>query len=182
MEELHMSYNSARIAGTLPQMIHIGIQLIRLSLRSKASIDVQIQKPISLPSQLRSIQLKHWLATVHTHVEGDVVDTAEGAEGMHTSGLPPEILHNRQRKYNRQLKGIPYMFNQADIEMVVYERLRSLKVDITDPNEILRREVEQNSHSSFTDHIEQAPPPRKFSTPNFVLYKGDTNPKIHLKH
>lgn len=31
---------------------------------------------------------------MQTHVEDDVVDTAEGAEGMHISGLPPEILHN----------------------------------------------------------------------------------------
>ncbi|KAM2165259.1 hypothetical protein ACFX1R_039436 [Malus domestica] len=36
--------------------------------------------------------------------------------------------------------------------------------------------------SPFTDEIEQAEPPREFSMPHFTSFKGDEDPKRHLKH
>ncbi|KAM1743305.1 hypothetical protein ACFX14_013159 [Malus domestica] len=38
------------------------------------------------------------------------------------------------------------------------------------------------SKSPFTNKIEQAEPPRKFSMPHFTSFKGDGVPKRHLKH
>ncbi|XP_068331423.1 uncharacterized protein [Pyrus communis] len=38
------------------------------------------------------------------------------------------------------------------------------------------------SRSPFTDEIEQAKPPRKFSMPHFTYFKGDRDPDRHLKH
>ncbi|KAM1202720.1 hypothetical protein ACFX2J_018629 [Malus domestica] len=38
------------------------------------------------------------------------------------------------------------------------------------------------SRSSFMDEIEQAEPPREFSMPHFTSFKGDEDPKRHLKH
>ncbi|KAM2984015.1 hypothetical protein FF2_009875 [Malus domestica] len=38
------------------------------------------------------------------------------------------------------------------------------------------------SQSPFTDEIEQAEPPCKFSMPYFISFKGDRDPKRHLKH
>ncbi|KAM1910712.1 hypothetical protein ACFX13_039323 [Malus domestica] len=38
------------------------------------------------------------------------------------------------------------------------------------------------SKSPFTDEIEQAEPPREFSMPHFTSFKGDEDPKKHLKH
>ncbi|XP_068319695.1 uncharacterized protein [Pyrus communis] len=38
------------------------------------------------------------------------------------------------------------------------------------------------SRSPFTDKIEQAEPPRKFSMPHFTSFKGDEDPNKHLKH
>ncbi|KAM2215558.1 hypothetical protein ACFX1X_022677 [Malus domestica] len=37
------------------------------------------------------------------------------------------------------------------------------------------------SRSLFTDEIEQAEPPREFSMPHFTYFKGDEDPKRHLK-
>ena len=36
--------------------------------------------------------------------------------------------------------------------------------------------------SPFTDEIEQAEPPRKFSMPYFISFKGNEDPERHLKH
>ncbi|XP_068312493.1 uncharacterized protein [Pyrus communis] len=38
------------------------------------------------------------------------------------------------------------------------------------------------NRSPFTDKIEQEEPPRKFSMPHFTSFKGDEDPKRHLKH
>ncbi|XP_070667870.1 uncharacterized protein [Malus domestica] len=37
------------------------------------------------------------------------------------------------------------------------------------------------SRSPFTDEIEQAEPPHKFSMPHFTFFKGDGDPKRHIK-
>ncbi|KAM1154513.1 hypothetical protein ACFX19_037487 [Malus domestica] len=49
-------------------------------------------------------------------------------------------------------------------------------------DEALRRDMSNISRSPFTDEIEQAEPPRKFSMPHFTSFKGDGDPKRHLKH
>ncbi|KAM1014610.1 hypothetical protein ACFX2C_044574 [Malus domestica] len=38
------------------------------------------------------------------------------------------------------------------------------------------------TRSPFMDKIEQAEPPRKFSMPHFIYFKGDEDPERHLKH
>ncbi|XP_050138975.1 uncharacterized protein LOC126615220 [Malus sylvestris] len=38
------------------------------------------------------------------------------------------------------------------------------------------------SMSPFTNEIEQTDPPRGFTTPHFIPYKGDEDPDRHLKH
>ncbi|XP_017185694.1 uncharacterized protein [Malus domestica] len=46
----------------------------------------------------------------------------------------------------------------------------------------LQRYMTNISRSHFTDEIEQAKPPRKFSMPHFTSFKGDEYPERHLKH
>ncbi|CAL9028893.1 unnamed protein product, partial [Prunus brigantina] len=46
----------------------------------------------------------------------------------------------------------------------------------------LRREVDQANSTPFTAEIEQAAPPKRFSTPSFTHFKGDSDPETHLKH
>ncbi|CAL2258562.1 unnamed protein product [Prunus armeniaca] len=42
--------------------------------------------------------------------------------------------------------------------------------------------MDQANSTPFTTEIEQAVPPKRFSTPSFRHLKGDSNPKSHLKH
>ncbi|KAM1382026.1 hypothetical protein ACFX2F_034547 [Malus domestica] len=49
-------------------------------------------------------------------------------------------------------------------------------------DEALKRDMSNISKSPFTDEIEQAEPPRKFSMPHFTSFKGDGDPERHLKH
>ncbi|CAL2277294.1 unnamed protein product [Prunus armeniaca] len=46
----------------------------------------------------------------------------------------------------------------------------------------LRREMDQVSSSQFTSEIEQAAPPKKFTTPSFTPFKRDSNLVSLLKH
>ncbi|XP_021807028.1 uncharacterized protein LOC110750948 [Prunus avium] len=43
-------------------------------------------------------------------------------------------------------------------------------------------EVDRANSSLFTTEIEQAAPPKRFSTPSFTCFKGDSDPESHLKH
>ncbi|CAL8168199.1 unnamed protein product [Prunus armeniaca] len=46
----------------------------------------------------------------------------------------------------------------------------------------LRVEVDRANFSPFTAEIEQAAPQKRFSTPSFTCFKGDSDPESHLKH
>lgn len=46
----------------------------------------------------------------------------------------------------------------------------------------MRNEVDQVNSSPFTNEIQQAAPLRRFTTPSFTSFKGDSDPKSHLKH
>ncbi|XP_021828575.1 uncharacterized protein LOC110768989 [Prunus avium] len=46
----------------------------------------------------------------------------------------------------------------------------------------LLKEMDQANSTSFTVEIEQVAPPKRFSTPSFTLFKGDSDPESHLKH
>lgn len=60
-------------------------------------------------------------------------------------------------------------------------RLRDLKIE-GDSEDTLCREIDQVNSSSFTSEIEQAAPPKWFSTSSFKLFKGDFDPESQLKH
>ncbi|CAL2238823.1 unnamed protein product [Prunus armeniaca] len=42
--------------------------------------------------------------------------------------------------------------------------------------------MDQAISTPFTPEIEQAAPPKRFSTPSFTHFKGDSDPESHLKH
>ena len=68
-----------------------------------------------------------------------------------------------------------------DVEKLVNNRLRDLKIG-GNFEDALRIEVDRANSSPFTVKIEQAAPPKRFSTPSFTSFKGDSNPESHLKH
>ncbi|XP_021803432.1 uncharacterized protein LOC110747594 [Prunus avium] len=68
-----------------------------------------------------------------------------------------------------------------DVEKVVNNRLRDLKIG-GNFEDTLRMEVDRANSSPFTTEIEQATPPKRFSAPSFTSFKGDSDPESHLKH
>ncbi len=67
-----------------------------------------------------------------------------------------------------------------DVEKLVNNRLRDLKIG-GNFEDALRIEVDRANSSPFTAKIEQAAPPKRFSTPSFTCFKGDSDPESHLK-
>ncbi|CAL8160221.1 unnamed protein product [Prunus armeniaca] len=68
-----------------------------------------------------------------------------------------------------------------DVEKLVNNRLQDLKIG-GNFEDALRVEVDRANSSPFTVEIEQAAPPKRFSTPFFTCFKGDSDPESHLKH
>ncbi|CAL9024763.1 unnamed protein product [Prunus brigantina] len=68
-----------------------------------------------------------------------------------------------------------------DIEKLVNNGLRDLKIR-GNFEDALRMEVDRANSPPFTVEIEQAAPPKRFSTPSFTCFKGDSDPESHLKH
>ncbi|CAL9005266.1 unnamed protein product, partial [Prunus brigantina] len=68
-----------------------------------------------------------------------------------------------------------------DVEKLVNDRLRDLKTG-GNFKDLLRKEIDQANSTPFTAEIEQAAPPKRFSTPLFTHFKGDLDPESHLKH
>ncbi|CAL2270981.1 unnamed protein product [Prunus armeniaca] len=68
-----------------------------------------------------------------------------------------------------------------EVEKLVNDRLRNLKIG-GNFKDALRREVDQANSTPFTIEIKQAAPPKRFSTPSFMHFKGDSDPESHLKH
>ncbi|CAL8168152.1 unnamed protein product [Prunus armeniaca] len=68
-----------------------------------------------------------------------------------------------------------------DVEKLMNDRLRDLKTG-GNLDDALRKEIDQANSTPFTAEIEQAAPPKRFSTPSFTHFKGDSDPESHLKH
>ncbi|KAM2685414.1 hypothetical protein EV1_046786 [Malus domestica] len=70
---------------------------------------------------------------------------------------------------------------QEEVERLLTKRLPNFQCnEVID--EALRWNMTNISRSPFTDKIEQAEPPREFSMPHFISFKGDEDPERHLKH
>ncbi|XP_008237193.1 PREDICTED: uncharacterized protein LOC103335937 [Prunus mume] len=48
--------------------------------------------------------------------------------------------------------------------------------------DVLHKEIDQANSTPFTTKIEQAAHPKRFSTPSFTHFKGDSDLESHLKH
>ncbi|XP_021809105.1 uncharacterized protein LOC110757852 [Prunus avium] len=68
-----------------------------------------------------------------------------------------------------------------DVEKLVNDRLQDLKTG-GNFEDALRKEMDQVNSTPFTAEIEQAAPSKRFSTPSFTHFKGDSDPESHLKH
>ncbi|CAL2270895.1 unnamed protein product [Prunus armeniaca] len=88
-----------------------------------------------------------------------------------TQSRPNRKAHRRDR---------PAMCAE-DVEKLVNNRLQDLKIG-RKFKDALRVEVDRANFSPFTAEIEQAAPQKRFSTPSFTCFKGDSDPESHLKH
>ncbi|CAL2258726.1 unnamed protein product [Prunus armeniaca] len=68
-----------------------------------------------------------------------------------------------------------------DVEKLLNDRLRDLKIG-GDFEDALHKEVDLVNSSLFTVEIEQAAPPKRFSTPCFTHFKENYDPESYLKH
>ncbi|CAL9029509.1 unnamed protein product [Prunus brigantina] len=89
-----------------------------------------------------------------------------------------EVNQRRPNRKSRQ-HDRPAMCAE-DVEKLVNDRLRDLKTG-GNLEDALRKEMDQAISTPFTPEIEQAAPPKRFSTPSFTHFKGDSDPESHLK-
>ncbi|XP_016648956.1 PREDICTED: uncharacterized protein LOC107880920 [Prunus mume] len=90
-----------------------------------------------------------------------------------------EVTRSRPNRKGRQRDQLAMC--AEDVEKLVNNRLRDLKIG-GNFEDALRVEVDRANSSPFTVKIEQAAPPKRFSTPSFTCFKGDSDLKSHLKH
>ncbi|KAM2544170.1 hypothetical protein TB1_015894 [Malus domestica] len=97
------------------------------------------------------------------------------AKHMEEQSLPPSHGWGQPRALLPQQRQI-----QEEVERLLTKRLHDFQCnEVTD--EALQWNMTNISRSPFTDEIEQAEPPREFSMPHFTFFKGDEDPKRHLK-
>ncbi|CAL9005317.1 unnamed protein product [Prunus brigantina] len=103
----------------------------------------------------------------------------QGSEGSQPPQVDEEVNHPHLNHEGRQRdrQGM----RAEEVEKLVNDRLRNLKIG-GNFEDALRREVDQANSTPFTIEIEQAAPPKRFSTPSFTHFKGDSDPESHLKH
>ncbi|CAL2254004.1 unnamed protein product [Prunus armeniaca] len=99
-------------------------------------------------------------------------------EGRH-SQTQEEVSQRRPNREGRQ-RDRPTMCME-DVEKLMNDRLRDLKTG-GNLDDALRKEIDQANSTPFTAEIEQAAPPKRFSTPSFTHFKGDSDLESHLKH
>ncbi|CAL2259779.1 unnamed protein product [Prunus armeniaca] len=103
----------------------------------------------------------------------------QGNEGGQPLQVDEEVNHpclnHEGRQRDRQ------GMRSEEVEKLVNDRLRNLKIG-GNFEDALRREVDQANSTPFTIEIEQAAPPKRFSTPSFTHFKGDSDLESHLKH
>ncbi|CAL2252161.1 unnamed protein product [Prunus armeniaca] len=91
-----------------------------------------------------------------------------------------EEVNQRRSNRKRRQRDRPAL-RVEDVEKLVNDRLRDLKTS-GNLEDALRKEMDQAISTPFTPEIEQATPPKRFSTPSFTHFKGDSDPESHLKH
>ncbi|CAL9016032.1 unnamed protein product [Prunus brigantina] len=103
----------------------------------------------------------------------------QGNQGAQLLQVDEEVNHSCLNYEGRQRDR--QALRTEDVEKLVNDQLRNLKIG-GNFEDALRREVDQANSMPFTAEIEQSAPPKRFSTPSFTHFKGDSDPETHLKH
>ncbi|XP_021833908.1 uncharacterized protein LOC110773696, partial [Prunus avium] len=94
-------------------------------------------------------------------------------------GTEEEVDQRRSRHRRHRLE--PPALRAEDVEKLVNDRLQSLQLKGS-TDEALHKEIDRVDCSPFTEEVERAPPPKRFTTPSITPFKGDSDPESHLRH
>ncbi|VVA40371.1 PREDICTED: VITISV_032574, partial [Prunus dulcis] len=123
--------------------------------------------------------LRQQLVEESSQAQSTNLPHGQGNRGGQLLQVDEEVNHPRLnhegRQHDRQA------MRAEDVEKLVNDRLRNLKIG-GNFEHALRREVDQANSTPFTAEIEQTAPPKRFSTPSFTHFKGDSDPDSNLKH
>ncbi|CAL8175713.1 unnamed protein product [Prunus armeniaca] len=132
-------------------------------------------------------------SAAHSRRDGSRRQATENLSQAQSTNTPPsqcrregrplqtqeEVSQRRPNREGRQ-HDRPAMCME-DFEKLMNDRLRDLKTG-GNLEDALRKEIDQANSTPFTAEIEQAAPLKRFSTPSFTHFKGDSDPESHLKH
>ncbi|XP_021830899.1 uncharacterized protein LOC110770985 [Prunus avium] len=88
---------------------------------------------------------------------------------------------NQRRPNSEGCQRVQPAMRAEDVKKLVNDQLRDLKAG-GNFEDALRKEMDQANSTPFTVEIEHAAPPKRFSTPSFTPFKGDSDTESHLKH
>ncbi|XP_020421262.1 uncharacterized protein LOC109949601 [Prunus persica] len=103
----------------------------------------------------------------------------QNTQGDRPLGTEEEVSRSRSR-HQRRRPETPVL-RAEDVEKLVNDRLQALQLKGS-AGEALHKEIDRVDCSPFTDKVERAPPPKRFTTPSITPFKGDSDPESHLRH
>ncbi|KAI5353295.1 hypothetical protein L3X38_006188 [Prunus dulcis] len=103
----------------------------------------------------------------------------QNTQGDRPLGTEEEVSQPRSR-HRRRRPETPVL-RAEDVEKLVNDRLQALQLKGS-TEEAMHKEIDRVDCSPFTDKVERAPPPKRFTAPSITPFKGDSDPESHLRH
>ncbi|CAL8117117.1 unnamed protein product [Prunus armeniaca] len=103
----------------------------------------------------------------------------QSTQGDRPLGTEDEVSQSHSR-HRRRRPETPTL-RAEDVAKLVNDQLRGLRLKGS-TEEALCKEIDRVDCSPFTDEVERAPPPKRFTTSSITPFKGDSDPKSHLRH
>ncbi|XP_021808572.1 uncharacterized protein LOC110752264 [Prunus avium] len=119
------------------------------------------------------------LAEILTACSVSVTMIGENNQGDRPLGTEEEV--NQRRSRHQRHRPEPLALQAEDVEKLVNDRLQSLQLKGS-TDEALHKEIARVDCSPFTDEVERAALPKRFTMPSITLFKGDSDPESHLRH
>ncbi|CAL2245371.1 unnamed protein product [Prunus armeniaca] len=103
----------------------------------------------------------------------------QGTQGDRPLGTEEEVSQSSSRHCRRRPETLTLQAD--DVDKLVNDQLQGLRLKGS-TEEALCKELDRVDCSPFTDEVERAPPPKRFTTPFVTPFKGDSDPESHLRH
>ncbi|BFG42253.1 hypothetical protein CerSpe_285280 [Prunus speciosa] len=166
---------------------------IRAQLGPQGNIHERLGSQGRQPDNLHNVDHEERRSVAQSRRVDSHRQATENPSQAQSTNTPPR-QHNRenrilrvneevdQRRLNREGRQRNQLAICAeDVEKLVNDQLRDLRTG-GNFEDALRKEMDQANSTPFSAEIEQAAPPKRFSTPSFTHFKGDSDPESHLKY